>query len=223
MTSRFSLAFEELGFTRETVTILHLVPLVQVAWSDGGVSEGEHSKIREIAALRGMMPGAPGYVLLEKLLHTRPSERVFDVCWSVIRAMFASWPEEKRRALEVSLPACAVEVASILGGLLGFRSISANERTAVERVAREIAEAHAEGTRTLTAGASVGAKPTRGARLWGGSMLGELTPEQINAVLFSEVVGRIGCRRGRPTSCRSPMCLTVKGSMATVPKDSRSG
>jgi len=24
-------------------------------------------------------------------------------------------------------------------------------------------------------------------------MLGELTPEQINAVLFNEVVGRIGC------------------------------
>ena len=28
--------FEELGFSRDTVTILHLVPLVQVAWSDGG-------------------------------------------------------------------------------------------------------------------------------------------------------------------------------------------
>ena len=157
-------AFEELGFTRETVTILHLVPLVQVAWSDGGVSEGERSKIREIAALRGVMPGAPGYVLLEKLLRTRPSDRAFDVCWRVIRAMFASWPEEKRRTLEVSLPVYAVEVASISGGLLGFRSISADERTAVQRVAREIADAHAEGTRTLTAGASVGGKPARGAR-----------------------------------------------------------
>jgi len=158
------MAFEELGFTRETVTILHLVPLVQVAWSDGGVSEGERSKIREIAALRGVMPGAPGYVLLEKLLRTRPSERAFDVCWRVIRAMFASWPEEKRRTLEVSLPAYAVEVARISGGLLGFRSISADERTAVQRVAREIAEAHIEGARTLAAAASVAAKPARGAR-----------------------------------------------------------
>lgn len=159
------MAFEELGFTRETVTILHLVPLVQVAWSDGGVSEGERSKIREIAALRGvMMPGAPGYALLEKLLRTRPSEHAFDVCWRVIRAMFASWPEEKRRTLEVSLPAYAAEVASISGGLLGFRSISADERTAVQRVAREIAEAHIEGARTLTAAASVGGKPARGAR-----------------------------------------------------------
>jgi hypothetical protein len=35
--------FEELGFSRETVTILHLVPLVQVAWSDGGVTEAERA------------------------------------------------------------------------------------------------------------------------------------------------------------------------------------
>ena len=157
-------AFEELGFTRETVIVLHLVPLVQVAWSDGEVSEDERSKIREIAALRGVMPGAPGYELLEKMLHTRLSEHAFDVCWRVIRAMFASWPEEKRRTIEVSLPAYAVEVASISGGLLGFRSISTEERTAVQRVAREIAEAHSEGDRTLTAGASVGGKLARGAR-----------------------------------------------------------
>ena len=110
------------------------------------------------------MPGTPGYVMLEKLLHKRPSDRAFDVCWRVIRAMFTAWPEEKRRALEVSLPAYAVEVASVSGGLLGFRSISAEERTALQRVAREIAEAHAEAARTITDSASVGGKPARGAR-----------------------------------------------------------
>jgi hypothetical protein len=148
-------AFEELGFTRETVTILHLVPLVQVAWSDGGVSEGERSKIHEIAALRGVTPGTPGYVLLERLLHTRPSEHAFATCWRIIRAMFAAWPEEKRRSVEVSLPAYAAEVAHVSGGLLGFRSISTEERTALQRLAREIAEAHTEGARTITASASV--------------------------------------------------------------------
>ena len=88
------------------------------------MNESERSKILEIAALREVMPGTPGYVLLEKPLHTRPSEHAFDVCWRVIRAMFAAWPEEKRRTLEVSLPAYAVEVARMSGGLLGFRSIS---------------------------------------------------------------------------------------------------
>ena len=146
--------FEELGFSRETVTILHLVPLVQVAWSDGGVTEAERAKIHEVAALRGVTPGTPGYLLLEKLLHKRPSDRAFDACWRVIRAMFTAWPEEKRRAFEVSLPAYAAEVASVSGGLLGFRSISAEERTALQRVAREIAEAHTEAARTITESAS---------------------------------------------------------------------
>ena len=148
-------AFEELGFTRATVSILHLVPLVQVAWSDGRVSEAERAKILEMASLRGITPGTPGFLMLEQLLNTRPSERGFDVCWRIIRAVLSAWPEEKRRAFEVSLPAYATEVASVSGGLLGFRSISAEERTALQRVAREIADAHAEAARTITDSASV--------------------------------------------------------------------
>jgi hypothetical protein len=147
-------AFEELGFTRETVTILHLVPLVQVAWSDGGVTEAERAKISDMAALRGVTPGTPGYLMLEKLLDARPSDRAFDLCWRVIRAMYAAWPEEKRRALDVDLSAYAEAVASVSGGLLGFRSISAQERTALQRVAREIAEAHGDAARTLMTSAS---------------------------------------------------------------------
>jgi hypothetical protein len=123
-------AFEELGFSRETVTILHLIPLVQVAWSDTGVSESERRKIHEIAKLRGIVPGTPGYALLEKLLSNRPSDDAFDLCWRVIQAMILTWPEEKRRAFEQSLPAYAAEVAKVSGGLLGFRSISTEERTA---------------------------------------------------------------------------------------------
>lgn len=152
--------FEELGFSRETVTILHLVPLVQVAWSDGGVTKAERAKLHEVAALRGATPGTPGYLMLEKLLDTRPSDRALDVCWRVIRAMFSAWPEEKRRAFEVSLPAYAAEVASVSGGLLGFRAISAEERTVLQRAAREIAEAHTEAARTITESGSVAGKLT---------------------------------------------------------------
>jgi hypothetical protein len=77
--------------------------------------------------------------------------------------MFAGWPEEKRQTLELSLPAYAVEVASISGGLLGFRSISPDERAALRRVAREIAEAHPDGAGTITAGVA-GGTPARGAQ-----------------------------------------------------------
>ena len=39
-----------------------------------------------------------------------------------------------------ALPAYAAEVARVSGGLLGFRAISAEERTALQRVARGIAK-----------------------------------------------------------------------------------
>ena len=152
--------FEELGFSRETLMILHLVPLVQVAWSDGGVTEAERAKIYEVAAIRGVTAGTPGHLMLEELLDKRPSDGAFDVCWRVIRAMFTAWPEEKRRVFEVSLPAYAAEVASVSGGLLGFRPISAEERAALERVAREIADAHTQAAQTVTESASVGGKLT---------------------------------------------------------------
>jgi len=135
-------SFEELGFSRDAVAVLHLVPLVQVAWSDDRVTEAERIKIRELAALRAVTPGTPGYATLEKLLDERPPDRVFDLCWRIIRAMFATWPEEKRQVLEDSLPACATEVARVSGGLLGFKSISAEERAVLQRIAREIGEAH---------------------------------------------------------------------------------
>ena len=158
-------AFEELGFTRETVTILHLVPLVQVAWSDGGVSEGERSKIRgNRGATRGHARRAWLRAAGETAAHA-PLRRAPSTC-----AGASSEPcslRGRRRNAGPSRSACRRtpwRYASISGGLLGFRSISADERTAVQRVAREIAEAHAEGARTLTAGASVGDKPARGAR-----------------------------------------------------------
>jgi hypothetical protein len=53
-------------------------------------------------------------------------------------------------------------------------------------------------------------------------MLGELTPEQINAVLLNEVVDRAMARAAR-ISCLSPMCSMAKRSTHTAPTDSRSG
>jgi hypothetical protein len=44
------------------------VPLVQVAWSDGRVTEPERTRIHEVAVLRGVAPGTPGYAILGRLL-----------------------------------------------------------------------------------------------------------------------------------------------------------
>ena len=45
---------QSLGFTPDTLTLLPLVPLVQVAWSEGGVSNAERSQILSLARSRGI-------------------------------------------------------------------------------------------------------------------------------------------------------------------------
>src|ERR687885_2444648 len=49
---------EALGYTPETVLLLHLVPLVKVAWAEGGVSERERALILEAARARGIEAGS---------------------------------------------------------------------------------------------------------------------------------------------------------------------
>ena len=49
---------EELGFTPDTVALLPLVPIVRMAWIEGGVTPAERDKILEIARARGVLDGS---------------------------------------------------------------------------------------------------------------------------------------------------------------------
>lgn len=51
-------AFEEAGYDRHTVRILHLVPILQIAWVDGEISKAEREEILRLAAARGVNEGA---------------------------------------------------------------------------------------------------------------------------------------------------------------------
>src|SRR4051812_6952244 len=43
---------QDLGYTRDTIKLLHLVPLIDVAWADGSVSKKEKELILELAKAR---------------------------------------------------------------------------------------------------------------------------------------------------------------------------
>src|SRR5690242_19549447 len=48
---------QALGFTPDTVSLLPLVPIVQVAWAEAGVSDDERELILRFARERGITPG----------------------------------------------------------------------------------------------------------------------------------------------------------------------
>jgi tellurite resistance protein len=123
-------SLHELGYTRDTVALLHLVPLVNVAWADGKVSGPEHRMILEAARLRGVEESSPAYDQLEDWLQNRPDADLFDQTLRVIGHL----AEEGRESDDTLTQALAVASAS--GGILGLgNKVSSEEQALLERIA----------------------------------------------------------------------------------------
>ena len=133
---------QDLGYTPETVMLLHLVPLVQVAWADGRVSERERALIVEAARARGVESDSPADQQLAQWLASRPPEVLFERNLRAIRALLEARPAAEREASERELLSLSTAIASASGGLLGIGAVSAEERALLARLSSELERAH---------------------------------------------------------------------------------
>lgn len=144
---------QAMGFSRETVTLLHLVPLVQVGWIDGEISRAEAQRIFEAARLRGVVKDSAAYRLLEDWMERRPSGEFFEKSLRIIRDILGALPEDQRRSGVHSLVSCCTEIAAASGGLLGVGSrISSAEKEALAAIALELERHHAAAARNIVEG-----------------------------------------------------------------------
>ena len=127
---------QKLGFTPDTVGLLPLVPLVQVAWADGSITEAERDKIVELARSRGVVDGSAAHVQLRAWLADRPTSAVFDGATRLIRAVLDAPGGEKKMTGDELVAYCE-EIASASGGLFGLRRISAEERAILTSLASQ--------------------------------------------------------------------------------------
>ena len=67
--------------------LLPLVPIVQVAWAEGGVSDAERHLIVKLARARGITEGSAADRQLAEWLDRRPADHVFVYATRLIRAM----------------------------------------------------------------------------------------------------------------------------------------
>jgi tellurite resistance protein len=132
----------EMGFDRETVVLLALVPLLQVAWTDGKVTARERDGILEIARSRGVSKGSPAEAKLLSWLDHKPDPTLFERALTVIRHLVSHQAAEFREATSHDLVAACERIASASGGILGMGAVSAEEKAVIQRVAREIQKAH---------------------------------------------------------------------------------
>jgi tellurite resistance protein len=133
---------EALGYTPDTVVLLHLVPLVEIAWADGGVSDRERALILEAARTRGIEAGSAADQQLTTWLAARPSADLFEKTLRAIGAILEARPSEEREADGRDLLSYSMAIASASGGILGLGRVSQEEQQVLARVTQELERAH---------------------------------------------------------------------------------
>jgi hypothetical protein len=143
-------ALQDLGYSSETINLLHIVPLVEVAWAEGGVADRERKMIFKIAEARGIQPDSVAHEMLSHWLENKPSERFFDNSLRAIRVLFDLLPEEQRQAGRRDLIAYCSQIASaVTSGIFGRGGINDEERELIARIATEIGQGREETVRRV--------------------------------------------------------------------------
>ena len=126
---------QELGYTRDTVALLHLVPLLHVSWVDGSVTPGEREMILEAAGLRGVKESSAGHKQLIDWLDNRPGEEFFEKTLRIIGDLLETTPDgEQGRGSGVLSD--SIRIAGASGGILGFgNKVSGAEQSLLQRIA----------------------------------------------------------------------------------------
>jgi hypothetical protein len=143
-------ALQDLGYTSETIPLLHIVPLVEVAWTEGGVADREREMIFKIAEARGVQPGGVAHEMLSHWMENRPPEKFFENSLRAIRVVLDLLPEEQRRASRRDLIAYCNQIASaVSSGIFGPGRILEEERALISHIAAEIGQGRDEAVRKV--------------------------------------------------------------------------
>ena len=126
---------QELGFAPDTIQFLPIVPILQVAWAEGGVSNAERKLIVQLARARGITADSAADRQLSEWLTERPSSPVFASATRLIRAML-DHPTEVVGGLSADdVIKYSESIASASGGMFGIGKISAEERATLAQIA----------------------------------------------------------------------------------------
>ena len=126
----------ELGFTVETVKLLPLIPVLEMAWAEGGVTDAERKMVVDLARGRGIEAGSTADHQLGEWLDRRPEDSVFRRAGRLISALFESGGRFAITPDDIIKYCEAIAEAS--GGLFGIRRVSSEEREMLGKISNEI-------------------------------------------------------------------------------------
>ena len=127
-----------MGFTPETVRVLPLMPIVQLAWAEGGVSPEERKLLVSLARDRGIDEGSPADQLLADWMARAPSPEIFSNAMRLIRAMLDAAPPGADTITADDIIRYCELIAEASGGIFGIGKVSAEERATLAQIAAEL-------------------------------------------------------------------------------------
>jgi len=129
---------QEMGFTPQTVSLLPLVPVLETAWAEGGVTAAERALVVKLARSRGISEGSAADLQLQAWLDERPEPTVFARAGRLIAAVLASGSESTGSLTADDLVAQCERIAAISGGFLGMGRVSPDEKALLARIASDL-------------------------------------------------------------------------------------
>ena len=128
---------QDLGFTPETIALLPIVPVIQMAWAEGGITPAERTLILDLARQRGIAQGSAADRQLEDWLNTRPDASVFTRATRLLRAMLDAGQESAILSAD-EVVKHAENIAQASGGILGLAKVSHEEKAILASLASEL-------------------------------------------------------------------------------------
>lgn len=127
------------GIDKDSMAVIHLVPLLQVAWADGEIQPDEKDLILEAATLYGI-EGGPARARLDAMLKAPPSAEFVDAAIDFIKALLAALPEAEAEQACENMTTLALHVAEANGGIFGLiGKVEDTEKRALKAIAEKLA------------------------------------------------------------------------------------
>jgi tellurite resistance protein len=117
---------------------LPLVPLIQMAWAEGGVTPAEREVILRFARSLGIEPGSDADKQLTQWLTTRPGDALFASAGRLVRAMLDSGAEQTADLSADDLVKQSEAIAAASGGIFGIGRMSPEEKALLTKIAGDL-------------------------------------------------------------------------------------
>lgn len=130
---------QELGFTPETVSLLPLIPVLEMAWEEGDVTSAERDLLIQLARSRNIQDDSVAGRQLEQWMTHRPQPAVFEHARRLIGAMLSAGADGLAATLNVDdLVDYCEKIAAASGGMFGIGRVSTSERSLLDRIASDL-------------------------------------------------------------------------------------